>query len=879
MTLTGNEIREKFLSYFGSKKHARVASGSLLPFNDPTLFFVNAGMVPFKDLFLGLEKRDYTRATSSQKCMRVSGKHNDLENVGRTPRHHTFFEMLGNFSFGDYFKKDAISFAWEFLTQVIKLPAEPLWITVFREDDEAEKLWTEVAGVPKNKIVRLDEADNFWSMGPTGPCGPCSEIHVDLQLYWGTGKSAGNPGTHPDDFMEIWNLVFMQFNRDESGKMTPLPKPSIDTGMGLERLAAVVQKKKSNFETDLFWPVMEEILKVAGKTYGNNSEDDVSVRVIADHLRAMTFLISDGVQPANEGRGYVLRRIMRRAIRHGKMLGLTKPFIFQIADILIEQMKSAYPELSKNKSFIQKVIQNEEQSFLQTLDKGLAMIGEEFARLTKEKEKTLSGELAFKLYDTFGFPIDLTQIISEEKGFVVDMEGFSKAMDEQKERARANWKGSGEAKVEAIYHELASQNKKTKFLGYETLNADATVLTLIADGKVASEAGEGDLVEVLVDQTPFYGEGGGQVGDVGFIEAPTGKVEVIDTQKPVDGIFAHRGKVVEGKITSGAKVKMKVTTPTRQAIMKNHTATHIMHAALREILGDHVKQAGSVVKPDYLRFDFSHFEPVSREQLEKIENRVNEVILANYPVTKEELGYKEAIAKGALAFFGDKYGDKVRMVQIGPYSTELCGGTHLNASGEIGLFKITSESSVASGVRRIEAVTGFGALKEFRTATHRLGELAELVKATPQEIAGRVKKMNDRIKELNSEIAALKTKMASGGGGGSDYMDKVETINGVKFLAFETDIDDPKLLREFSDTVKNRLQSGIAVIAAKAGDKVSLIVTVSKDLADKYHAGKIIGEVAQVVGGKGGGRPDMAQAGGSDPSKINEALAKAKSLI
>jgi len=876
--MTGNQIREKFLEYFESKKHARVSSASLIPFNDPTLFFVNAGMVQFKDVFTGREKRDYNRATSSQKCLRVSGKHNDLEVVGRTPRHHTFFEMLGNFSFGDYFKKDAIAFAWEFLTKVVKLPEDPLWISIYNDDDEAFKIWKNEIGVPEDKIIRCGKKENFWSMGDIGPCGPCSEIHVDLNLFFNGKPSKGNPATNEDDFLEIWNLVFMQFDRDEEGKMTQLPKPSIDTGMGLERLAAILQKKHTNYDTDLFQPIIQDIANRTNKTYGSNKEDTVSLCVLADHLRAMSFLISDGVQPSNEGRGYVLRRIMRRAIRHGKLLGMHQPFLFEVVPVLVKEMGKAFPDLKKNQAFIEKVVKSEEERFLETLERGLDMLDGSIQDLKKKKGKIIDGELAFKLYDTFGFPIDLTELIAEENSLKVDRAVFDQEMEKQKERARAAWKGSGEQKVGEVYHALAKKIKPAEFLGYDTMSAEAVVTALVVEGREVKEAKEGSKVEVFTAQTPFYGESGGQVGDQGIISSDNCKVAILDTQRPVEGIIGHRGEVELGTIKVGDKVELEVSHQLRRPTMLNHTATHILHAALREILGDHVKQAGSLVEPHRLRFDFSHFESLTPTQVEEIEQRVNAVIQSNFKVSKEEMSFKEAERKGALAFFGEKYGDRVRVIEIGPYSMEFCGGTHLDYSGEIGIFKIISESSVAAGVRRIEAVTGMDAFRAFQKMERNYDHLSSLLKTSPADLPHRISKMVEQVKKLEKEVSRLKTKLATGGGG-TDFMSQVKEINGTKFLAIETDIDDAKALREFSDLVKNKIGSGVAVIGSRAGGKAMLLVTVTKDLTKKYHAGKIVGEIAVIVGGKGGGRPDMAQAGGSKPEKLSEALKKAESLI
>ncbi|HBF12582.1 MAG TPA: alanine--tRNA ligase, partial [Deltaproteobacteria bacterium] len=651
-----------------------------------------------------------------------------------------------------------------------------------------------------------------------------------------------------------------------------------DTGMGLERLAAVLQKKKSNYDTDLFQPILQYFAKRTGKVYGANPNDDVSLRVLSDHLRAAGFLVGDGVQPSNEGRGYVLRRIMRRAIRHGKILGMKEPFFHEGIGILVREMGGAYPDLKKNQSFIEKVVKTEEERFLETLENGLGVLEEKMDRAIKQGRKEVSGELAFRLYDTFGFPLDLTQLIAEERGLIVDQSEFDRKMDEQKKRARAAWKGSGQEKVGEIYRQIFNEKGKTKFVGYEALVADSKITALLVEGQVAKEVNVGQSVEVCLDQTPFYGESGGQMGDSGIISSSSGKIQIEDTQKPVDGLWVHHGKVLSGSFKAGEKVHTEVSSATRRPTMLNHTGTHILHAALREILGDHVKQAGSLVDAERLRFDFSHFEALTPEQIQKIETRVNEVIQANYPVTKEEMSLEQAQKKGALAFFGEKYGDRVRVVTVGPYSMEFCGGTHLNASGEIGLFKITSESSVASGVRRIEAITGMAAFKAFQEQERTLKQLADTLKATPLEVSDRVKKMNDRMKALEQEISKLKTKVASGGAG-ADYMSQVKEINGVKLLAFEAEIDDPKALRDFSDQVKNRLGSGIVVLASKSDGKVSLLVTVSKDLTSKYQAGKIVGELAQIVGGKGGGRPDMAQAGGNQPEKISEVFKRITELL
>lgn len=878
MAQSSQDIRKKFLDFFASKQHELVKSSSLLPLNDPTLFFVNAGMVQFKDTFTGTEKRDYSRATTSQKCMRVSGKHNDLENVGRTPRHHTFFEMLGNFSFGDYFKKEAISFAWEFLTEVMELPKDYLWITIFEDDDEAGDIWFEQENVPRNRIVKCGAKDNFWSMGDTGPCGPCSEIHIDLGAYFEGKPSSGNPVSHEEDFMELWNLVFMQFDRDVDGNLNPLPKPSIDTGMGLERLAAIVQKKRTNYDTDLFIPLIESIAEKVGKKYGKDSESDVSLRVVADHIRATAFLISDGVQPSNEGRGYVLRRIMRRAIRHGRLLGMEKPFFSELVEPLIEVMGDAYSELKQNQDFIQKVILREEESFLETLGNGLKIIEDEVARLKSTQKKVFGGELAFKLYDTFGFPLDLTEIIANEHGFEVDQEKFDEEMQAQKERARKAWKGSGEEKISQLYHDLANQGVRTEF-SYSDLEVEGKILAILKCGELVDDVSEGDEVEVFVDSTSFYGESGGQAGDKGIIFSDTNQIKISDTQKPVDGVISHIGKVINGKFKKGDQVRLKVFDETRFPTMVNHTATHLLHAALQNILGSHVKQAGSLVNESRLRFDFSHFEALTSDEIEKIEKEINQVIQTNYEVTKEELDYDEAIARGATAFFGDKYGDKVRVVTIGPYSMELCGGTHLQASGQIGAFKIISESSVASGVRRIEAITGEKALQSFQLDRKQLQLIAREMKSTPDETPEKIKKLIRQVKDLEKQISDLKAKLASGGGSGKNYLDEVDEINGVKVLAIQIDIDDAQALASLSDQLRDKLGSGITAVGANISGKASVIITVSKDLNSKYKAGNLIKEISPLFEGRGGGRPDRAQAGGTHPDGIAQAFKQMKEII
>jgi len=874
------EIRESFLKFFETKAHKRLKSASLIPDRDPTLFFTNAGMVPFKNVFLGQENIGTPRATTSQKCMRVSGKHNDLENVGRTHRHHTFFEMLGNFSFGDYFKRDAIAFAWEYLTEVLKLDKDRLWVTVFREDDEAEKLWKELSEVPAERILRLDEADNFWSMGETGPCGPCTEIHYDFDGAVGKSRADFLAGSESGRIMEIWNLVFMQFDRGADGKLTPLPKPSVDTGMGLERLSCVVQGVYSNYDSDLFTPLLAKIAELSGKKYGADENTDVSMRVVADHIRATTFLIGDGVMPSNEGRGYVLRRIMRRAIRHGRMLGLHEPFFFRIVPVLVAEMGGIYPEIAANQKFIEEVIRAEELRFLETLEKGLEILESEIAATKRAGKKTLSGEVAFKLYDTYGFPLDLTETIAIESQLVVDHAEFERLMEGQRDKARAAWKGSGEAKTAEVHQEMVAEGIATHFLGYQTLDCITKISAIVKDGRQVEVAESGDEVEVFCEYSPFYAESGGQVGDQGQIIAPQALGEVKDTQKPAGELIAHMTKVVQGALKVGDEVHLKVNPLTRAPTRLNHTATHLLHAALRKVLGEHVKQAGSLVAPDRLRFDFSHFQPMTREEIRAVEDLVNEKIREDIEVQKKEMAYDEAMGEGAMALFGEKYGDRVRVLKIEHFSTELCGGTHVDRTGEIGLFKIVSESSVAAGVRRIEAITGAGALQYLRDLEDKWNGLARRLKAAPDEIPERIEKQAELLKKYERELSQLKAKLASGGGGGEgDLMRQVREVGGVKVLALRRDIDDLKSLRDFSDQVKNKLGSGVSVIGSAAEGKATLIVRVSKDLTPRFDAGKLAKELAAMVGGSGGGKAEMAQAGGPNLEGLDGALSKVYDLV
>ncbi|HNZ65304.1 MAG TPA: alanine--tRNA ligase [Smithella sp.] len=878
MAKTGNEIRESFLKFFESKGHTIVASSSLIPKDDPTLLFTNAGMVQFKNAFLGLENRGYTRAVTCQKCARAGGKHNDLENVGVTARHHTFFEMLGNFSFGDYFKEEAIAWAWEYLIDVVKLPKEKLWITIFKDDNEAFEIWNKKMNVPADRIVRMGEKSNFWMMGETGPCGPCSEILFDQGEGTGCGRPECDVHCDCDRHLEIWNLVFTQFDRDESGKLTPLPKPNIDTGMGLERLTAVIQGKKSNYDTDLFTPIIRFVEKISGKTYGQNTEDDISIRVIADHSRAVTFLIGDGITPSNEGRGYVLRRILRRAARHGKMLGINKPFLNECAQVVIDMMKGVYPDLVEKASFITKMILNEEQRFMETLDAGLRILNEETEALKKEGKSVLPGTLVFKLYDTYGFPTDLTADIVKRDSFTLDNEGFEKEMEAQRERARGAWRGSGEEAVAECYLKVSSSGVITEFCGYEKIKKDnAEVRAIFVDGKPVETAAEGQQAEIVLDNTPFYGEAGGQTGDTGFLKGAGFNFTVEDTKKPVENFIVHKGVVSKGEIKVGAKAKLVVDEERRKAIAANHSGTHILQAALKAVLGDHIKQSGSQVTAEGLRFDFTHFSKISDEEMKRIEEIANEMIRKNVDVKTEVCALEDALKTGATAVFDEKYGATVRIVKMGKMSMELCGGTHVKRTGDIGLLKVVHESAIAAGVRRIEAVTGREAFKHFQRAEEELKRAAGLFKASQLEVYDRAEKMQKHVKELEKEIETFKGKLAAKDSG--DLLGQAKEISGVKVLATEVNITDAKTLRDFGDKLRDKLGSGIILLGSKAGEKVMLLCMVTKDLTGKYHAGNIIKELAPLVGGSGGGRPDMAQAGGSQPENLSKVFPALEKLL
>jgi len=858
--MTSAEIRQKFLDFFASRGHQIVSSSSLVPGNDPTLLFTNAGMVQFKDTFLGDEQRDYNRATSSQRCVRAGGKHNDLENVGYTARHHTFFEMLGNFSFGDYFKQEAIKFAWEFLTVELGLPAEKLWITVFEDDDEAAAIWLDEMKIDPGRFSRLGEKDNFWAMGDTGPCGPCSEIFYDH----GEDVPGGPPGSPDEDgdrYIEIWNLVFMQYERKQDGSMTALPKPSVDTGAGLERVAAVMQNVHSNYEIDLFQDLLKAISVITGVSDLNNN----SLKVIADHIRSCSFLIVDGVLPSNEGRGYVLRRIVRRAVRHGYQLGVKDIFFYKIVAALVAVMGEAYPELAQKQQFVEKALKDEEEQFARTLENGMAILEKAIKDLDG---KTIPGETVFRLYDTYGFPVDLTADVAREHELSLDMDGFDAAMAVQKEQARAASNFGSVAKLEIASSEV------TDFIGYENLQGEAKLLAIFADSKETDSASEGDEVLLLLDSTPFYGESGGQVGDTGFLANENASFEVLDTQKQGDA-FVHRGVLRSGTLQVGEQLSATVAQEARAAITLNHSATHLMNAALRSVLGEHVQQKGSLVDADRLRFDFSHSTQVSTAELRDIENQVNAEILRNSSVNKEILPIEKAQEKGALALFGEKYGDEVRVVTMGgDYSVEFCGGTHVARTGDIGLFKLVSETGISSGVRRIEAVTGRGALALIEKEEQTLKQVCEIVKSNADDVLDKVQQLVGHAKALEKQLEQLKSKMASSAG--SDLASQAEEIAGVKVLAAVVEGFNPKTLRDTADQLKNKLGSSVVVLITAAEGKVSIVAGVSKDLVGKVKAGDLANMIAMQVGGKGGGRPDMAMAGGSDPAAIPAAAASIK---
>ena len=859
--MKSSEIRRQFLDYFAGKGHTPVPSSPLIPGNDPTLLFTNAGMVQFKDVFLGRETRPYVRAASSQRCVRAGGKHNDLENVGYTARHHTFFEMLGNFSFGDYFKKDAIRYAWEFLTEVLKLPKEKLWVTVYQDDDEAYELWANDIGVAKERITRIGDkggqkyhSDNFWAMGDTGPCGPCTEIFYDH----GPDVAGGPPGTPEEDgdrYIEIWNNVFMQYNRDEAGVLHPLPKPSVDTGMGLERVSAVMQGVHSNYDIDLF----QVLIRAAARETGANDLGNNSLKVIADHIRACAFLIVDGVIPGNEGRGYVLRRVIRRAIRHGYKLGCKTPFFHKLVADLAAVMGEAYPELVAAQDRVTAVLKQEEERFAETLEHGMGVLEEAMA----SEDRMLDGDTVFKLYDTFGFPLDLTADIARERGITVDFAGFEAAMERQRERARAASKftmGKG----------LEFSGDKTEFVGYNSLEQEGRIVALYKEGSPVTEIGAGDQAVIVLDRTPFYAESGGQAGDIGEIASGHGSFKVADTQKIQADVFGHRGQLAAGRLAVGDPVTARVDAESRQRAAYNHSATHLMHAALRAVLGSHVVQKGSLVNAERTRFDFAHPQPVTAEEIKRIEDLVNTQIRRNDKVETRLMKHTEAIQAGAMALFGEKYGDEVRVVGMGAFSTELCGGTHVQRTGDIGLFKVVAEGGVAAGIRRIEAVTGPGAVALVQDQEGALREVAERLKAQPGEVAARIQQIQDQVKALEKELARYKSKLA--GSQTDDLLAQAVDIAGIKVLAAGIEGADAKALREMADKLRDKLKSCALVLGSAVDGKVALIAAVTGDLTAKLKAGELVSFVAGQVGGKGGGKPDMAQAGGNDPEKLPTAL-------
>jgi len=875
--MTGSRIRAAFLDYFGEHGHKVLPGSSLVPSNDPTLLFTNAGMVQFKEYFLGLASAEWKRAATSQRCLRVSGKHNDLENVGYTARHHTLFEMLGNFSFGDYFKKEAIFFGWDFLTRVMGIPGDRMTVSVFREDDEAYDIWHRTMGIPASRIVRFDEKDNFWAMGPTGPCGPCSEIIFDQGEEIGCGKPGCAVGCDCDRFLEIWNLVFMQYNQDADGTKAPLPKPSIDTGMGLERLAAVVQGVHSNYDTDLFRPILAEISRLSGVPPGRSQREDAAMRVIADHSRATAFLISDGVLPSNEGRGYVLRRIMRRALRHGKKLGFDEPFLHRVAAVVVREFSGAYPELGTSASSINTVSLHEERRFLETLDSGLRMVEEEFDRIGREGGATFNGSVAFRLYDTFGFPVDLTADLCRERGVELDEAGFEEEMIRRRTQSREAWKGGEIGVSDAAAAALAKTGVTVEFVGYDRTAAGARVTALFRGGERAISAGEGEEIDLVTDVTPFYGEAGGQVGDRGSASGEGVRLEIVSTRRPSADMVIHQANVTTGTIREGMVLDLAVDEATRRRTQGNHTATHLLQAALRGVLGSHVRQAGSYVGPDKLRFDFTHYEGMTEESLREVEDRVNEAVFAGRPVAWEHLPYEEAVSRGAMAFFGEKYADIVRMVTVPGVSMELCGGTHVRNTGEIGLVRIVSEGALAAGVRRIEALTGPEAFRHLREEADRLHLLAREMKVPATEVPDRVRRLQAQVRALEKDVQEARRRAARDLVG--EVLGKAREIGGIRAIATEVDPMDPASLRDLGDAVKGKMNSGILLLGCREGDRCHLLAGVTSDLTGRFSAAEIVRKAAMFVGGGGGGRKDMAQAGGSKTAGLPEALGSLASWL
>jgi alanyl-tRNA synthetase len=871
--MKGNEIRSRFLRYFEDKNHTIVESSSLVPKDDPTLLFTNAGMVQFKTVFMGEDSRDYLRAVTSQRCVRAGGKHNDLENVGYTARHHTFFEMLGNFSFGDYFKEQAIRYAWEFLTVELKINPADLWVSIYEDDDEAQQLWEKIEDLPKGRIVRMGEKDNFWAMGDTGPCGPCSEIHIDQGPEAAAcGRLDCELGCDCDRYLELWNLVFMQFNRSADGTMTPLPKPSIDTGMGLERVAAVLQGKLNNYDSDLFLPIMERLHELSAKKYGQSNAVDTAMRVIADHARATAFLVADGVLPSNEGRGYVLRRIMRRAVRYGKYLGLEKPFMHEVTAVVVREMEGAYPHLRHSASLLVKVSINEEQRFRETMENGLLLLDQEVARVTDLESKVIPGSFIFKLYDTFGFPFDIVRDIALEKGLGFDEQGFHEQMNHQRHKSRKSRKGQGVKLLSEGVKSLAAAGEKAAFIGYHELQVETEVVALIdEEGQRVKALVAGESGYLYASTTPFYAEAGGQSGDTGEVVWQDGLARVSGTTVQGEKIILHAISVTEGELVQGAEVSLRVDGERRKEIAAHHTATHLLHAALRAVLGDHVKQAGSLVEPDRLRFDFTHFSAVTADELVRIESLINREIRQNDQVTTQLLDRDEAMKEGAMALFGEKYEDRVRVVSLSNFSKELCGGTHVAASGEIGVVKILSESGIAAGVRRIEAVAAGPAFTEIQRVYHAQEQASRLLSAvSSRELVDKIANLMMALKAAEKKAAALSAELASSDLG--SILKAAVTVAGVKVIAAEIPLDSPKTLREVGDKVRDNLGTGVAVLGGAINGKAALLAIVSKDLTSRIKAGALVNIAAKLVGGKGGGRPDMAQAGGPLADKVSEAI-------
>ncbi len=876
-----DDVRQQFLDYFAERGHTVVPSCSLIPRDDPTLLFTNAGMNQFKEVFLGQEQRPYSRAVSSQKCMRVSGKHNDLENVGPSTYHHTFFEMLGNFSFGDYFKAEAIEMGWELLTAHYGLPVENLWASVYEEDDEAYDLWRTLVGISESRLVRLGKKENFWAMGETGPCGPCSEVHYDYGEEAGCGRPECGPDCDCGRFVELWNLVFMQFNSDAEGNLTPLPSPNIDTGAGLERIAAVLQGKRSNYDTDLFMPMIEEAAALSGRVFGENAETDVAMRVIADHGRATAFLLADGVSPANEGRGYVLRRLIRRAVRFGMTIGLEGPFLNEVAGVVVDRMSAAYPVLEQGRELIHRVTLAEEERFFQTLAAGTQMFEQLAAEVKESGEDCIPGEEAFRLYDTYGLPLELTREFAEDHGLAVDEAAFEQAMQQQRERARASWKGGSAAIAGSVLDEIRAMAGESGgiFLGHDQLAVeDAVVQALLQDGELVDSLSAGDSGAMVADRTPFYAESGGQIGDRGKLITEGGAARILDTQRLPGGWILHLLEVEEGTLSRGGTVELRVDEQRRNRTIRNHTATHLLHAALRDQLGEHVKQAGSLVAPDRLRFDFAHYGPVTEEQIEALERQVNEAIRRDLPTQIEEMDQAKALERGALAFFGEKYADEVRVVNVPGVSMELCGGTHVEATGQIGAFFVTHEESVAAGTRRIEAVTGRDAIEQSQHRRRVLRKVMSELRTGEDEIPVQLESLVERLKSAEREVERLRVKLASEQAGESLDSLGVE-VEGVKVVAREVEDLDASGLRNLVDELKAKLGSGVVVLGMRRGGKAQLVVGVTADLADRVSAAAVVGTLAAVVGGGGGGHKELAQAGGPDGGRLDEALQKAPEAV